>query len=334
MSLLNVSNQIVATINTSLASDVAEVRQGTIANTTDGTAAIDSGTTFANIFGAGMQDGDTIRINGTTHEGSSITSTFVVNDVASKTVGDLLTEIRSTFNGKVSTSVDAEGRIVVTDNQVGPSSLTVTLIEENEGGGSLNFGSIDVTDEGRFTHEITASNKDGRLFLEHTGFGSRNGFSLSQSLDQLGLEEGDFEGIDVQGSINGEEADGFGRILSGKIGSETVEGLSLRVTLSSEELAETGSELGNVNLIYGVARQLGDTLNFITDEFDGSLKNREGAIDDTIQDLDDQILSMERRIELMRINLVNKFAALEGSLASLQSQGNFLTSQLAGLAAN
>jgi flagellar hook-associated protein 2 len=325
-------DQIVSQINTEMASDVAEVRRGSIANSTDGTAAIGSGTAFADIFGAGVQDGDTIRINGTTHEGRNTTNTFLIDDAGGKTVGDLLSEIRSTFNGAVSASVDSEGRIVITDNQVGPSSLTVTLLEENEGSGSLNLGSIDVIQEGRFNHELTATNRDGKLFLEHGGFGSRNGFSISQSLDQLGLGEGDYEGGDVEGTINGEETDGFGRILSGKIGSETVEGLSLRVTLTGEELETTGSERGSLNLIYGVARQLSDALSFITDKFDGTLKHRGDAITDTITDMDDQIASMERRIELMRTNLVRKFASLEGSLATLQSEGNFLTSQLATLA--
>ena len=324
-------DQIVTRINTELASEVAEMRRGSIANTTNGVAAISAGTAFADIFGAEVQDGDSIRINGTTHGGNNVTSTFVIDDANTKTVGDLLDAVRSIFSGEVSASVDEEGNIVVTDNQVGTSSLTVTLVEQNEGGGSLNFGSLEVEEEGRRGLEITASNQDGKIFLEHSGYGSRNGFSISQSLDQLGLGGGDYEGMDVQGTLNGEEADGFGRILTGKIGSEAVEGLSLRVTLTAEEVAATGSDRGQVNLIYGVARKLKDALSFVTDEFDGSLKNRQDAIDDTISDLDGQVASMERRVEQKRLNLVNKFAALEGALSTMQAEGNFLTSQLAGL---
>ena len=324
-------DEIVAKINSELASDVAEVRRASIANTTDGTAAITADTTFSQIFGPDVQNGDTIRINGTTHDGNSVSSTFALSDTTTDTVGDLLTKIRSTFNGNVTASVDAEGRIVVADNQVGNSELTVTLIEENEGGGGLNFGSIDVEVEGRLSLEITASNVDNKLVLEHGAYGNRNGFTIDETLDSLGLASGVVEGGDVQGTINGEETDGFGRILSGKIGSEKIEGLSLRVGLSPESLALEGGERGNVNLIFGVARQLGDSLNSITDSFDGSLVKREQAINDTIDDLDRQIVDMERRIELKRLNLVNKFAALEGSIATMQSQGNFLTQQLAGL---
>jgi len=325
--------QVVAKINEALASEVAEVRRGSVANTADGSAPITSSTPFSQIFGAGVQAGDTIRISGTTHGGSSVSSTFAIADPEAQTVGDLLSSIRTAFGGAVSASIDGQGRILVTDNQVGTSSLAVTLVEENEGGGSLNFGSIDVVEEGRPAIEITAANRDGRLVLEHNAFGSRNGFSLSQSLDQLGLVEGEYAGADVEGTINGEEADGFGRILTGAIGAENVEGLSLRVSLTPEELAASGGERGQVKLVHGVARLLSNELSFITDSFGGSLKNRERAIDDTIQDLDQQTAALERRVEVSRLNLVNKFAALEGSLASLQSQGNFLTSQLSGLAA-
>jgi flagellar hook-associated protein 2 len=87
-----------------------------------------------------------------------------------------------------------------------------------------------------------------------------------------------------------------------------------------------------VSLVYGIARQLSDTLDFITDTFDGTLKNRGDAITDTIQDLGGQVTAMERRVEQTRLNLVGKFATLEGTLATMQSQGNFLTSQLASLA--
>ena len=324
-------DEIVTTINQELASDVAEVRRATIVNTTNGTTAITAATSFAGIFSGGTQDGDTIRINGTTHSGENVSSTFQIADAESDTVGDLLSRIRNTFNGEVSASVDADGRIVVTDNQVGASQFTVTLIEENEGGGILNFGSIDVETEGRLGMEITATSRDNRLVLGHGGYGSRNGFSVDASVAPLGLASGDFEGRDAQGTVNGEETDGFGRILTGKIGSKNIDGLSLRVSMTPEELAAGSSERGNVNLVYGVARRLRDTLTGITDDFDGTLKNRQDSIDDTIANMDERITDMERRIEQYRTNLVSKFSAMEGMIATLQSEGNFLTQQLSGL---
>ncbi len=121
-----------AKINASVDSDVAEVRRASIGNTTDGTAAITDTTLIGQVFGSGVADGDTIRIQGTTHTGDAVTSTFTIDDVNTKTMGDLLASVRNTFQGDVSTSVDSEGRIVVTDNQIGASSLTVTLVEQKE----------------------------------------------------------------------------------------------------------------------------------------------------------------------------------------------------------
>ena len=325
-------DDVVTALNAQLSSDVAEVRRASVANTTDGTQAITAATAFADIFGAGVQNGDTIRINATAHNGNSLSSTFTIADAATDTVGDLLNQIRSTLSGQVSVSVDAEGRISVTDNQVGNSDLTVTLIEENEGGGSLNFGSIEPEVEGRFALDITASAADGKLQLEHNGFGSRNGFDIEADIAELGLTSGTFDGQDVAGNINGEAADGFGRILTGAIDAENVSGLSLRINQAAADIDPAGESLGSVDLVFGVARRLSDSLNSITDQFEGTLTNRQQAIDATIDDLDDRIADMERRIEQKRSNLVGRFATLEGTIANLQSQGNFLSSQLAGLA--
>ena len=44
----------------------------------------------------------------------------------------------------------------------------------------------------------------GLLFLQHESFGERNGFTISQSVDQLGFAEDSFTGLDVAGTINGD----------------------------------------------------------------------------------------------------------------------------------
>ena len=306
------TDAIVAKLNAALASQVAEVRRATVGNTTDGTTAI---------------------TEATTHDGNSVQREFTITDVDTDTVGDLLAEVRAVFGNKVSANLDSEGRIFITDNQVGPSNLTLALVEKNEGGGSLNFGSIEAEEEGRFQIEITAENKDGALFLQHDSFGSRAGFTVTQSVDQLGFDTETHSGVDVEGTINGEVSEGFGRILTGLRDNDKTDGLALRVTATVEDVA-AASQFGTINLVFGVGRILDDTLRFITDSFDGTLKIREDAIDDTIESMRDQIAAMERRVEQKRLNLVSKFAVLEGTLATLQSQGDFLTSQLAGLTRN
>ena len=324
------TNAIVTKMNAAFDSQVAEVRRSTTANTTDGTTAITASTTFGQINGGSVVNGDSIRIQGTTHDGNAVQREFTISDIDTDTVGDLLSEVRATFGNNVSANIDAEGRIFITDNQVGPSNLTVVLVEANEGGGALNFGSIEVEEEGRFQIEITAENRDGVLVLQHDSYGERAGFTVTQSVDQLGIDSATYSGLDVQGTINGETADGFGRILTGARENGSTDGLALRVTATADEVAST-SKFGSINLVYGVGRILDDTLSFITDTFDGTLKTREDAIDDTIDNMQDQIAAMERRVEQKRVNLVSKFATLEGTLSTMQSQGDFLTQQLAGL---
>jgi len=326
-------DDIVTKINASLASEVAETRRATRGNTigtaTDSTTSVNTDTTFDQIFGGSVEGGDTIRIQGTTHSGVTVTRTFQIDDASTKTIGDLLTDIRSAFNGGISASLDAEGKIVISDNQVGTSRLTVTLVEENEGGGSLDFGSIEVEEEGRLSVQITAANQDGKLSLEHESFGSRHGFTVTQSLDQLGLAAEEVTGADVEGTIKGEAATGLGRVLTGALDNVTTEGLALRIITTPEELAAGGNDLGTVEIIFGVGRLMNDELGFITDSFDGNLKNRQNAIDDTLDNLDDQIEAMERRVAKVREGLVRKFAALEGAMAALNAQGSFLSTQLA-----
>ena len=117
--------------------------------------------------------------------------------------------------------------------------------------------------------------------------------------------------------------------MTGALDNVTTEGRALRIITTPEELAAGGNDLGTVEIIFGVGRLMNDELGFITDSFDGNLKNRQNAIDDTLDKLDAQIEAMERRVAKVREGLVRKFAALEGAMAALNAQGSFLSTQLA-----
>lgn len=324
-------NDIVSQINTELSSDVAEVRRANIGNTTNGVTAITEETVFADILGAGVMEGDTIRIDATEHGGDRVSKIFTVDDPTSDTVGDLLSEIRASYGGLVNVNLDSEGRIMVTDSKLGDSDLTLTLVEENQGGGSLNFGSVDIETEGRMGLSIEASSNEDRLTILHENYGSHNGFSIESDLVELGISAVSVVGLDVEGQINGHDSDGSGRVLAGPTGTENIDGLSLRVNIGAEDLNAEGPEQGNVSLIFGVGRLLSDELKAMTDVYDGTIKTREDAITDTLDSLDKRIAEFERRVEQKRLMLVGRFASLEGSIANLQSQGNFLSSQLARL---
>lgn len=326
------TDTVVNKINIVLASNVAEVRTGSIINTTDGATPIDESTTFDSVFGAGVVAGDTIDIQGTTHGNESVTGTFSISDPTTQTVGDLLADIRSVYGGTVSTSVDANGQIVVSDNEVGNSELTVVLIERNEGGGGLDFGQFEQTEEGRFAMAITANNESGALRFTSDTYGNAAGFSISQTSNETGITDGEFRGVDVAGTIGGESATGTGRILTGDVGNATTEGLAIRVSLTPAELTAQGQDQGTISIIQGVADLLRRRLESITDPFEGLLTTRQQAVEDTIEANNEQILSLEERLELKRVMLQRQFTAMEQAIAQLNSTSAFLGAQLAGMA--
>ena len=326
-------DDIVSKINSSLQSSVAEVRTGSVANTTDGVGAITGTTTFDSIFGANVTADDTIDIQGTLRSGARVSGSFTLSDPATQTVNDLLAEIRTIFGGSVSTSVSSNGEIKITDNQVGNSELTLALIERNEGGGSLDFGNVEVTEEGRFAMSVTASNDGGKLKLTSDTYGSSAGFSVSQNTGEMGLTDDTYSGVDVVGTINGETATGSGRVLTGPSTSSNVVGLSVRVNLTPAQLALQGADQGTITVKQGVADQLRRTLSSITNSFDGLIANRTGAIEDTINAAQDQISALETRILVKQNTLQKQFTAMETAIAEFNSLGSFLGAQLSSIAA-
>jgi flagellar hook-associated protein 2 len=323
---------IVTKINSSLSSSAAEVRTGSLANT-DSATPIDSTTTFDSIDGAGVVADDTIDIQGTLHNGTNVSGSFTISDPTTQTVGDLLDEIRSVFQSSVSASIDSSGQIVITDNEVGNSSLTTVLIERKEGGGDLNFGSIDVTTEGRFAIGITASNESDQLRLTADSYGSTPGFTVSQSNGGVdtGVTDGTYNGVDVEGTINGETATGTGQILVGDSDSDSISGLSIRAVITAAELTTQGPDQGTVNITQGVADLLRRSLESITDPVVGLVATKEDAIQDTIDSAEDQIQATEGRLALTESTLLRQFTAMEIAVAELNSVGAFLGSQLASL---
>ena len=327
------TDDVVDKINTVLASNVTEVRTGSIVNTTDGFAVITGSTTFDSIFGAGVVADDTIDIQGTLHNNERVTGSFTITDPTTQTVDDLLSEIRSIFGGSVSTTVDANGQIQIADSEIGNSSLTLVLIERNEGGGSLDFGQIETTEEGRFAMGITASDEGGVVRLTSDAYGSDTGFTISQTVDELGIADTEFLGVDIEGTINGESATGDGRVLTGDSGNSTTDGLMIRVTLTPAQLIAQGQDQGTVKIIQGVASQLSRTLSSMTDPIDGLIATREDAIEATIEANIEHIERLEKRLDLKRSTLQRQFTVMETTLAELNSMGSFLGSQLASLSA-
>ncbi|MBO1225341.1 MAG: flagellar filament capping protein FliD [Candidatus Scalindua sediminis] len=326
-------DNIVNTINSELARESTETLVGSVQNT-ESASAITSSTLLKNFDtgGGSLATNDVIQISGTTRSGTSVGNSFTITDLDTTTVQDFLSFIENSYNNEVSATINGSGSLVLTDNTVGDSQLSIDITEP----GTLNFGTVLTTNTGgvagRFAMEITASKSGNNLVITHDSYGGSNGFSTSETIVSgaptlpVTTTGSPFKGTDVAGTINGEAATGAGQILTGDAppsgGSTSIEGLSIKVTSTT-----TGSK-GNVKLTIGVAEEMYRELDFFTDQFDGLLTVRMDGLQDTIDSLQDTIDGMEERLVMERIRLENQFVQLELSLARLQTISSFLTKQL------
>lgn len=128
---------------------LTEVHTGSVANTTDGTTPITENTQWDQIHGASVQANTSFTITGTKHDGTDVSGSFTISGTTAQ-VSELLNYIETTvFGGTVSTTISAEGKIQITDTTSGDSQLEMTLVTHNQGTGTLDFGSVSMTTEGR-----------------------------------------------------------------------------------------------------------------------------------------------------------------------------------------
>ena len=334
----NSIDNIVNTINSELGTDRTQVLAGLNAQTQiTGGAPITATTKFNEIDttggpGTDLNNNDIIYYSGTTRSGLSISDSYTISNVSTDTVQNFLSAIENAYDNQVKATINSSGKIVVTDSTIGDSQLSISITEP----GGLDFGTVLETNiadggvNGRYAMEITAS-KDGsdKLVLTHDSYGSAFGFTTTEASALLGTV-GTYTGVDVVGTINGEAATGTGQTLVGDAppdisSSTSIEGLTIEVTSTT-----TGSK-GNVRLTMGVGEMMYNNVDSVTDQFDGLLTVRMDGLQDTIDDMQDSVVAMEKRLAMETLRLNKTFVALELNLSKLQSVSSFMAQQLGQL---
>ena len=79
------------------------------------------------------------------------------------------------------------------------------------------------------------------------------------------------------------------------------------------------------NSTNGIAYEIYDYLNDITDDTTGSIAVRVDGLEDLVSDINDDISDMEARLIRMEENLRRQFASLESMLTEMNSQSSFLS---------
>ncbi|MBS1257300.1 MAG: hypothetical protein MAG551_00342 [Candidatus Scalindua arabica] len=178
----NSIDNIVSTINSELDTERTQTLAGSVANTAISTGlAITSSTKFNDITGAGLSNNDVITYTGTTRQGIAVNGSYQMTDITTNTVQNFLSAIEDGYGNDVSATINTSGNIVLTDNTIGDSSLSITITEP----ASLDFGTVLTTNtggvSGRYAMEITASkDANNQLIITNDNYGSAQGFTIAQ----------------------------------------------------------------------------------------------------------------------------------------------------------
>jgi flagellar hook-associated protein 2 len=306
---------ILSAINSELASNRSQELQG--ANATG----LSASTSWAQV--AGAEDGDVITFSGTDHGGRAVQGSYQVS--ADQTLASLLGVIEQAYGNGVTASLDASGRLIVTDRTAGDSQLSLSVDSAAVPG--LDLGAMAVASEGRYALPITAMAEGNRLKLVHQVYGGAQGITAVEiGGTALGMGDAATEtgGLDVAGTINGVAATGKGRILSLEQEGDSASGLRLRYDGSSPTSTR-------FTLTIGVAEGFWRELDALTDPVGGTIYHRTGALERTIADIKGDMADMEGRLEVRRQRLIRQFTAMEKTLSALQAQMSWLTGQINSL---
>ncbi len=152
------ANRILETLGVLRGGRSAVAQQVQSAVLGDGGAAAATATTrLTNLWSGGadadVRAGDTLTLSGTRGDGSTFSVSYTVAN--NDRVQHLLDRLNSSVDGfgagsrPATASIDASGRITVTDGTGGDSRLGLTIVAHNEGGGTLDFGAFTTTTVGR-----------------------------------------------------------------------------------------------------------------------------------------------------------------------------------------
>ena len=182
---------------------------------------------------------------------------------------------------------------------------------------------------------LTAEVDGGALRLDTTRYGSVATFAVEgldadgevdPADDALGLA-GTFAGQDVEGTIGGIAATGAGRTLTSATGIAS-EGLSVTWTGTADDVAAGASFAATFGR--GMIGEMGATLRSMEGS-NGSIARARQGVDSQIAVYQTRIEGFEQRLLTRESTLRRQFTAMETALARLNSQGEWLTSQLGQL---
>lgn len=314
--------QIVAALNASFGTSENRALQSSVTlNDVTGSAAATPATLMtdlhlANGSAAGVVTADTVGYSGTRADGSAYAGTFTVG--ASSTIADFVTQLQTSVGAGATVSF-VNGQISVKSTTSGTSPLSMSLTANNEGGGQLNMGAMNVTATGHGILSMVATDVGGQVQIQHNAYGATPGFSIAYSgtgnpATQLGIAAGSSFGADVQGTIGGYTATGSGRQLVGATGTP-VDGLS------TAYLGTAAGAIGSLSVTQGFGSVVDRLLTSWT-QTGGTIDAQNQQLDDTISMQQTRLADFNARIALQRAALLKEYATMDSTVQQIMAQGN------------
>jgi flagellar hook-associated protein 2 len=234
--------------------------------------------------------------------------------------------LRIRINGKLS------GEIVLSARTYDSVAELVNELQQRVDG-DLTIGNLGVD-----VSWADSGNGAGQLVLTNSTYGSKSTISIDTTVSNsaavvTGLASGvAVNGLDVQGTINGEAATGTGQYLVGDEDNETTAGLKLKITLTSAQVV-AGVE-GAVTLAKGLASKLNERLDSLTATGEGLLDSRIKSYERQVENLTERIEDFDERLASRRQRLLKEFQAMEDVLAQLSAQSDYIAGQVTNFASN
>ena len=173
---------------------------------------------------------------------------------------------------------------------------------------------------------VTAAN--GVLSFGSNRYGSASSVSLggNAAAGLIGSSPTATTGLDVAGTLDGVSFTGSGQTATGATGT-TADGLKLSITGGA-----IGSR-GTVTLTRGIAASVSDALTQFLDPTSGLLTSATTGLNTSITNVKAQEAAWTPRLDAIRAQLNAQYNAMDALVASLNTTGSYLTTQLAAITA-
>lgn len=192
-----------------------------------------------------------------------------------------------------------------------------------------------INSDSKLKELVVASEVGGKLQVDSKRYGTNGRFTLVSNQSPLGTNSGVgftpgslVDGVDVAGTIAGQDATGSGQFLSGSSTNSVANGLQIQYT------GTTTGTVGSFNYVRGLSGGINEALKSFTDSLNGLVVSGEKSYKDQADQLQKDIDAINARADRKADSLKAQFVQMEARMNQLKSQGTALSQLFASNASS